>query len=289
MKIYVISPSSKLTDPGMTKRAAARLNEMGFEVQFDPAVTAVDTRFAGTDEERAQAFSRAAKSDADIVMASRGGYGISRILDKLEWDLIRQRPKIYTGYSDFTAFNLALYARTGHSSFSGVDAVPDFASERYSDTNADAFKRIMEGERCVKFKTPSKNVELEGMFWGGNLCMVASLVGTPYLPQIDNGILFLEDVGEHPYRVERFLIQLKQSGVLERQQAIVVGDFTGYKLLPSDNGFSMESVKEWIAKETGLTIIDGLPFGHAEHRLTVPNCREVNLVVEDGTAHIHIL
>ncbi len=286
--LYLISPSSALPEPERLAVAKKNLTKLGFDVTIDKTAANKHMRFAGTDEERAKAFSRAAKSDADIVMGTRGGYGLSRLLPHIDWKLIEKNPKKYVGYSDFTAFNLALLAKTGMTSFSGPHAVGDFGGDQVDDLIADIFVESMRGElEILSFETKDADeVDAEGILWGGNLALVTSLVGTPYLPKIKKGILFLEDVGEHPYRVERLLTQLLHAGILDKQKAIVLGDFSDYKLLKSDDGYDMPEVIRWLRSEVKVPIITGLPYGHADMRVTLPIGKKVGVATQDGMAYL---
>ena len=130
--------------------------------------------------------------------------------------------------------------------------------------------------------------------WGGNLCVVNSLLATPYFPRIKGGVLFLEDVNEHPYRVERNLLQLHQAGVLDVQKAIVLGQFTAYRKAPQDRGFTMKTVVAHLRSLTKTPILTGLPFGHVETKVTMPVGATVTLLVEGhdvliGWAHAHAI
>ena len=286
--LYVLSPSSAVVDASMFDIAAARLTDYGFEVQFDQVVDAKVTRFAGTDEQRAAAFSRAATSDAEVVLASRGGYGISRILHLIDWDLLAKHPKRYVGYSDFTAFNLALLAKTGMSSYTGPAAIPDFGKAEIDDLTAELFVESMRDElEILCFEAEgSDEVDVRGTLWGGNLAMICSLIGTPYMPKIERGILFIEDVSEHPYRIERMLWQLRQTGILANQQAILLGHFTDYQLVEHDNGFNFDSVIQWLRTVAGIPVITGLPYGHGEVRVTLPIGEEVGLATQNDIAYL---
>jgi muramoyltetrapeptide carboxypeptidase len=113
-------------------------------------------------------------------------------------------------------------------------------------------------------------LDLEGLLWGGNLSMLVHLVGTPYLPAIEDGILFVEDVNEHPYRVERMLLQLLHGGVLARQKALVLGDFSNYRLSDYDNGYDFNAMLAWLRRELEIPVVTGLPFGHIRDKVTLP-------------------
>ena len=127
-------------------------------------------------------------------------------------------------------------------------------------------------------------MDLQGVLWGGNLAMIASLVGTPWLPAIEDGLLFLEDVGEHPYRIERMLHQLFHAGILARQQALILGDFTGWKLAPHDRGYGLEAMIDYWRARLDVPIITGLPFGHTPTRATLAVGRRHRLRVDAGFA-----
>jgi muramoyltetrapeptide carboxypeptidase len=111
---------------------------------------------------------------------------------------------------------------------------------------------------------------IEGTLWGGNLTMLCHLIGTPWMPTVQDGILFIEDVNEHPYRVERMLLQLAHAGVLHQQRAIVFGDFSGYKLTDYDNGYDFNQMLSYLRSRFDIPIMQGLPFGHMKDKLTLP-------------------
>jgi muramoyltetrapeptide carboxypeptidase len=128
--------------------------------------------------------------------------------------------------------------------------------------------------------------EASGKLWGGNLTVLTALAGTPWMPKIRSGILFLEDVHEHPYRIERMLTQLLYAGLLERQKAIVLGQFTNYTLLPHDKGFKLQTVVEWLRQKVNVPVLTGLPFGHVRTKVTLPVGAKVHLAVEGRDAFL---
>lgn len=286
--IYLISPSSAVADPQAIVRARARLSELGFKTTVDRSALAVHERFAGTDKQRLAGISRSLLQRHPIVMATRGGYGVSRLLPYIDWKAVADSGKIFIGHSDFTAFNLALLAQTGASSFTGPAAVPDFGAQKLDDLTAALFVESMRHElEVLSFESPGSDaVDARGVLWGGNLSMVAALVGTPYMPDLDGGILFLEDVGEHPYRIERMLTHLWQAGLLARQAAIVLGRFTEYRLGAHDNGFDLPSVVRWLRKTVKVPVVTGLPYGHMKVKATLPIGKKVGIATEDDMAYL---
>jgi muramoyltetrapeptide carboxypeptidase len=286
--IYLVSPSGAV-DPAIVEKARVTLPEQGFKVSVDRAALQRHQRFAGTDAQRLAGLHRAAAQKHEIVMATRGGYGLSRLLPQIDWKLLADSGKKFVGYSDFTAVHLGLLAQTGTVSYAGPVAA-DFGAKKPDDLTADIFAEVMHGElEILSFDAPDADpVDCRGVLWGGNLAMVSSLLGTPYMPKIRGGILFLEDVNEHPYRVERMLAQLLQAGVLAKQKAIVLGQFIEYRLTANDAGYDMNEVIAWLRRETGIPVVTGLPFGHTPFKVTLPVGKKVGLATEDGVAHLVI-
>lgn len=272
-RIAVIAPSGAHLSLPAFEAALARLQALGHELRYE-APAAPWLRFADTDEARLAQIERVARmTDIDAVMIVRGGYGLSRLLDRIDWPLVAAsvaRGVRWIGYSDFTAFQLALLARTGAASFAGPALAADFGGGTPDAFMLAQFQALLAG-RCADVQWASEHDDgcvpageaVEGLLWGGNLSLVAAAVGTPYLPQVDGGLLFIEDVAEHPYRIERMLHQLLYAGVLARQRALLLGGFTEWKPAPHDNGFDLYTVVDYFrARLPGVAIVCGLPFGH---------------------------
>ena len=286
--IYLISPSSAVQDPHQIALARQRLRKQGFKTALDRAALAVYQRFAGTDKQRLAAIARAAGQKLPIVMITRGGYGLSRLLPYIDWKTIAESNKRFVGLSDFTAFNLALLAQTGAVSYTGPSAIADFGGKKVDALTCALFAEMMRGElKMLSFVSEDADpVDCRGVLWGGNLSILAALAGTPYMPKVRGGILFLEDVSEHPYRIERMLAQLWQVGILQRQKAILLGRFTGYGLVLNDNGYNLSVVIEWLRRTTKVPVLTGLPYGHIASKATLPIGQKVSLAYEAGTVHL---
>jgi muramoyltetrapeptide carboxypeptidase len=298
--IYLYSPSSAVRDKPGFKRALKRLATLGYDVEVDEAALATHQRFAGDDETRLAAIHRAAASRADVALISRGGYGLTRLLPAIDYPAVAKAitgGTEFVGLSDFTAFQMAVLAKTGVQTWAGP-ALDDFgAQDGVDDIMQACFEDLMMGQgegsgwRLPKSDSadtamPDEYTVENAVLWGGNLAMLASLVGTPYLPVVKNGILFIEDVGEHPYRVERMLAQLLQAGVLAQQQAVIFGQFTGYKLAPHDKGYKLASVVSWLQGQIKAPVLSGLPFGHVPTKVLLPVGRTVTLAVEKRNAFL---
>jgi muramoyltetrapeptide carboxypeptidase len=264
------------------------LSAQGFKVALDRGVLNQAQRFAGTDTQRLAAFARALKQKLPIVMASRGGYGVGRLLESLDWQALANSGKRFVGHSDFTAFSLALYAKTEAISYAGPMACFDFGAKKPEILTAEIFGECMRGElEILSFETQDADaVDGRGILWGGNLAMIMSLLGTPYMPKIKGGILFVEDVGEHPYRIERMLNQLAQAGILGKQKALLLGGFTDYRLAEHDRGYDLKAAIAYIRKSVKIPVITGLPFGHTAMKVTLPVGAKVGVATEKGLAHL---
>ncbi|MBU3710104.1 MAG: muramoyltetrapeptide carboxypeptidase [Burkholderiaceae bacterium] len=275
-RIGVVAPSGYAADPAAFARGLAHLRSLGHTVQDFSASGTRELRFAGTDEQRiAQLHAAARDPSIEIVIALRGGYGLSRLVPaidlKLLADSVINGGKRWVGHSDFTVVQLALLS-SGAGTYAGPMICDDFSREDLSDFTQQHFWQCM-SQASVRVQLPvhgNPRVQTDGTLWGGNLTMLCSLLGTPWMPAIKNGILFIEDVNEHPYRVERMLLQLAQAGVLDRQRAIVLGDFSGYKLTDYDNGYDFTQMLSYMRERLSIPILQGLPFGHMKDKVTLP-------------------
>ena len=296
MRLTVFSPSGVVPDAQALQLAMARLRALGFEARRDRAALARKQRFAGSDEARVAAIHRVAELAPGVAMATRGGYGLTRLLDAIAWKKLAksvQQGTRWVGLSDFTALQLGLLAHTGEGSWAGPCALEGFgraeADGGMDDVTAACFAEAMRGElEAVGFRTERgfDGLSLRGTLWGGNLAMLCSLVGTQHLPAIRGGVLFLEDVNEHPYRIERMLLQLLQAGVLGAQKAVVLGQFDAWKPSPLDRGYGLKTVVAHLRSLTRVPILTGLPFGHVPTKVTLPVGARVTLAVQGYEAFI---
>ena len=294
--LTLFTPSGVVAAAKPLRLAQRRLAKLGFEVELDDAALARHQRFGGDDDTRLAALHRVAKQSPSIAMATRGGYGLTRLLDRIDWKMLSasiERGTRWVGHSDFTALQLGLLAHARGTTWAGPMACFDFGREAgehgektldaVDEVTRDCFVEAMSGElEAVGFRTEPgfDGLDVRGLLWGGNLCMVASLLGTPHWPRIKGGVLFLEDVNEHPYRIERSLLQLQQAGVLDAQKAIVLGAFTDFRPSPLDRGYSLKTMVAQLRSVTRTPILTGLPFGHVPTKVTLPVGARVQLVVQ---------
>lgn len=312
--IYIYSPSSAVRDKAAFRRGVKRLTQLGHEVEVDEAALLSHQRFAGDDATRLAAIGRAAASGADIAMVSRGGYGLTRLLPDLPYKHLAKAVEggmQFVGLSDFTALQCALQVKTGASTWAGPALGEDFGSEEPPDEIMAAcfddlacghgegtgwrlpmadVKALAARQQVKSGKLPEVPAALSisgATLWGGNLSVICALMGTPYMPAIEGGILFLEDTNEHPYRIERHLTQLVNAGVLGKQQAVLLGSFNRYTLVPGyDRGFNLNAVVNWIRGQIHPPVLTGLPFGHVPTKVLLPVGQQVDLMVDGRDALI---
>jgi muramoyltetrapeptide carboxypeptidase len=273
--IGVCAPSGRV-DEATLAAGVKYLEDLGHRVVVPEETLHTWRYFAGTDAERLQGFHALLEDPSvDLVMAARGGYGFTRLLPHIDWNRVASSGKAFVGFSDFTAFNCAAYAcanlMTFHGPLLGVDfgkPEPDNFSEQHFWMALSRRTHRIEDIASEHGYDPRR---LDGPLWGGNLSLLAHLVGTPYFPAIDGGLLYVEEIGEEPYAVERMFLQLYHAGVLSRQRAILLGDFTDCEAKnPVRYPYSMPEVIETLRALLPCPILAGLPFGHVPRKVTLP-------------------
>jgi len=283
--VAIVAASGYAPDDAALACAIERLQTQGCVVHSYYAPSKKHERFGGTDEGRiAQLHAAAADPDVQIVLALRGGYGMSRILPALDLEMLAASGKLFVGHSDFTALQMALLAKHDAVTFAGPMVSIDFSRADPSDFTLQHFWQCVNGPTHAVHFGASENptVDVSGVLWGGNLTMLTHLIGTSYMPRISGGILFIEDVNEHPYRIERMLLQMLYGGLLN-QSAIVLGDFSSYSLNDYDNGYSFDTMIAYLRERVGVPILTGLPFGHIREKATLAVGAQATLKSNDRT------
>ncbi|CAK9884787.1 MAG: Murein tetrapeptide carboxypeptidase [Candidatus Erwinia impunctatus] len=285
--IHLIAPSGYCFDQQGAERGIQRLREAGHTVNNTQILTRRYQRFAGTDQQRAADLEDLPALDPcpDIILAVRGGYGMTRLLPLCNLPRLARyfcaKPTIFCGHSDFTALQLALLTQ-GMITFSGPMLAGNFGANTISDfTWRHFWHTITQQETTLQWPTNHLNYRTEGTLWGGNLTMITSLAGTPWMPVIDGGIMVIEDINEPAYKIERMLLQLAACGILSRQSAIVCGNFTGIT-----EEHALNEIWHYLRTTLSCPIITGLSYGHEPDTVTLPFGAKGVLTVDSHKASL---
>ncbi|MBZ9728549.1 LD-carboxypeptidase [Salegentibacter sp. JZCK2] len=298
--VGVVSPSSAIFETEAYEIAKESLEAMGLKVKFGKFVKGRYGHLAGTDEERAEELNNMFRDDSiQAVMALRGGSGAARILDKLDYQAIKNNPKIFIGYSDITALHLAIYEKTGLVTYHGPLAVSTWNSYSF-----DHFKRLLFDKEKITFTNPTDKgdnlVQIEnrirtiqqgeatGRLIGGNLSVLTGIMGSEYFPSgWKNNILYLEDVGEQIYAVDRMMSQLQLGGVLDKISGFVFGKCTSCN--PGGSGYgslTMEEVIDHYIKPLHIPAFSGAMIGHIDDNITIPNGLKAKIDAAKGSIEL---
>jgi muramoyltetrapeptide carboxypeptidase len=291
--IGIIAPGSFITEKELNI-SADNIKKLGFNVYYSDRVLSKYGYLSGTDRERADDVNAMfSNSSVNGIICARGGYGCSRILPLLDYELIRNNPKVISGYSDITSLLYGIFSQTGLICFHGPVGISTF-----NDYSVDAFYRVMVNpvEHDQFFSKPEavdkENYRIRtivsgkgrGKLVGGNLSVVLSMLGTPYDISTEGKIVFLEEVGEEPYRIDRMLTQLIQAGKLDKAAGIIMGIFVdcepGGKNTSITNSFSLMEILFEKLSPLKIPVIYGTSFGHVKNKLTLPLGIEAELDTE---------
>jgi muramoyltetrapeptide carboxypeptidase len=277
--IGIISPSSPVSDREKLDAGVRYFEKMGYRVRVGNNVMKERGYLAGTDEERVEDIHNMFLNDeVKLIICLRGGYGASRLLDKIDYCIIKNNPKIFCGYSDITVLQNAFFHKTGLVTFAGPMAGVDFYKD-ISDFTAENFWKSVTSSELIKVNFPCgerlssyRSGIAEGRLIGGNLSMFSSLIGTEYLPEPEGKILFLEEVGEVPYRIDRMLNQLRLSGFLGKIKGVILGSFIDcMESDPQRKSLNLEEVMEdYFIKNFHAPVLYNLKHGHINDNLTIP-------------------
>lgn len=281
--IGLVAPAGIIFDGEEFNRMRSVLEEMGFKVKFGEHVRKRHGYFSGEDIERAEDLNRMfADDDVNGIIAVRGGWGCARILPYLDFEMIRKNPKVYSGFSDNTTLHLAILAYSGLVTFHGP-----MGNSAWSDLTRKYFREVLvEGNLPVmESKSEVKTIKdglAQGSLIGGNLSILNTSLGTPYQPDLRGGILFLEDIGESSYKIDRMLTHLKQAGMMDDLAGFVFGKCTNC----SDGTrptFTLEEVLKQHIEPLGIPAIYGADISHEEDNFTLPMGLQAELNADAGT------
>jgi muramoyltetrapeptide carboxypeptidase len=289
--IGIISPASSTDDFTMIENGTKYIEQMGYRTILGPNVGKSRGFLAGTDEERIEdIYSMFSNKKVKAIICIRGGYGAVRLLDKIDYKIIRSNPKIFVGYSEITALQMAFLKKAGLITFAGPMVVPNFSKDVSGFTEENFWQIITSGKKVGKIKChgmddlPNINpCKATGRIVGGNLSVFTSLIGTEYLPELINKILLVEDTGEPPYKIDRMLNQLRLNGIFEKVSGVILGQFTDCD--EPDKKKRTLTINEVInnyIKLNDLPTVSNFPHGHIKDFITVPFGINIKLNTTDG-------
>ena len=296
--IGLITPGSYIEDEGLEK-AVKNLEDMGFVVKPGRNIRKENGFNAGTDIQRLDDL-HAMYTDRQVngIWCARGGYGTTRLLPYLNYKVIKNHPKALIGYSDITALLNAIYVKTGHVGFHG----PVGASEMTEYTKENVLALLTKNSKGYVIKRSENNInneakhyqsqqlypgQAEGILVGGNLSLLTAMAGTEFAPNYDDKLLFMEDVGEKPYRIDRMLTQMRQSTDLKKTAALLLGIFEDCEADKDERSLSLMDTITDRLQEYKIPSIYGLSFGHIKDQMTLPI--GVKAKIHTGKAEITLL
>jgi len=263
------------------------LSNLGFKTKFSTNCAHKYGYFSGTDQERASDFMDLVEdNDVKAIFFLRGGWGCARILPYIDFKTIKENPKIIMGFSDITTLLNAITTKTGLVTFHGPGG-----NSSWNDYSVQYINDLILNAKRINYKnTPTDSPILtlssgvsSGKLFGGNLSIICSLIGTDTLPDWENKILFLEDVGEEPYRIDRMLTQLKQAGVLDKVNGVILGSFRKCTAEEPERSFTLVEVFEQHFSHVNYPVYFGAQIGHTKNKFTVPIGIEVEMNADKGT------
>lgn len=282
-RVALIAPAGPLLERDDLTRSTELCRQLGFEPVLGPNAGRRYGYLAGSDDERLADLNQAIRDPAiDAIWCIRGGYGVTRILDRVDFSPLHSKPKALIGYSDVTALILASFQATGIVSFHAPMArapMPAFTRGVFESVLSHAtpvarLPRLPVPAGTLVPKAPRlltiRSGTAEGPLLGGNLSLLASLQGTRHLPSFDGAILFIEEIGEDLYRVDRMLAHLRMTGLLSRVAGVLVGHFTEMRRGTGDGALGFDEVMATYFEPLGVPVLSGVPVGHIEDQWTLP-------------------
>lgn len=289
-KIGILAPASSFNREAF-ERGCNRLREMGYEPVFSPEIFARDLYFAGSAERRlTELKSLLVRDDIASLICVRGGYGANYLLDKLDFNLFAQRPKIFLGCSDVTSLLTAITDRTGLVTFHGPMIAKDIADGSFDSSS---WNNALQGAQSWEIAATGVEVlrpgQAQGTLYGGCLSMLAASLGTPFEIETEGTILFIEDIGEKPFRIDRMLMQLHLAGKLKRVRGFVFGEMLDCRP-PAGETYTLQQVILRVLRDYEVPVIYGLKSGHvSSNNITLPLAVKAELTASSEGVALKIL
>ena len=290
--IGLISPASTPEDLTLIEGGVNYIERLGYRVVLGKNVGKIRGYLAGTDEDRvADIHQMFEDKKVNAIFCLRGGYGAFRLLDKINYELIRKNPKIFVGFSEITALQMAFLRKANLITFAGPMVIPNFSQVVSPYTEENFWRMIFSNKKPGKLKLPEhKNFSkinsgiVSGRIVGGNLAVFTSLIGTAYLPNLIDKILLLEDISEPPYKIDRMLNQLRLSRVFNKIKGIIIGNFIDCNELDKKKkSLTLEEVWNDYLTNIKIPILYSFPHGHTTDMYTAPIGTRVKISATEGS------
>lgn len=273
----IIAPAFQ-ADPQKLAAGIRNLQKKGHNIITGNSIEKKHFYFSGSDRERADDINNMfVNPDVDAILCTRGGWGSLRLLDKLDYELISRHPKLLIGYSDITSLQLAIWNKCAIPSLSGPLVAVDFAGSLSGFTACHFWKQIYNSQTLYRYEFDQPDIEIwnhgqaEGLLLGGCLSMIIHQLGTPYSPDYRDAILFIEDIGDEPYKIDRNLSQLEQSGILKDLKGLIIGQFIDCRdNHQSRNHISIRMVLQEFFQNRPYPVIYNFPYGHSAIMFSLP-------------------
>ena len=277
--IGIISPASSPEDPILVNRGIRYLESLGYRIELGKNINKNRGYLAGTDEERVEDLHQMFKNkNVKAIFCLRGGYGAFRLLDKINYNLIKKYPKIFVGFSEITSLQMAFLSKANLITFAGPMVVQNFSKNVSKYTEENFWRLITSSKKVGKLKFPESNKLPNinpgistGRLVGGNLAVFVSLIGTEFLPDLKDKILFLEDVGEYPYKIDRMMNQLRLNKVFKKIRGIILGRFVDcFEHDPNKKTLTLSEVMNDYLSGIKVPSVYTFPHGHIKDFITLP-------------------
>jgi muramoyltetrapeptide carboxypeptidase len=284
----LVAPASPIYQSSVFDEMLVNLKNLGFKLKLGKYVRSQRGYLAGTDEQRAQDLMDMFEDpEVDGIMCIRGGWGCNRILPLLDFEVIKNNPKVFCGFSDITSLHLAMYKYSDLITFHGP-----VGKSVWNDFTTTAFKQITWDGDTPEFSLPEgvddsftiNSGSVEGKMFGGNLSVLVSMIGSDYIPSFKDGILFLEDIGESVYRIDRMLTQLKLAGILDQLSGFVFGKCTDCEA--GSNSLTLQQVFDDHIKPLQIPAFYGAMISHEDDNITIPMGMEARIDADKKTITI---
>jgi len=283
--VGVITPSSPLVDDAGYDIAAANFNALGLRIKWGGNVGKKNGYLAGTDEERlADIHQMFNDPEVKAIICLRGGSGAARLLDRIDYPLIARNPKIFMGYSDITAFHQAIHTQTGLVTFHGA-----VANSHWTPMVINQFKQLFfdgKSPACITDRNAVTNLTAgiaEGKLLGGNLTVLTGIAGSRFFPDFEDSILFLEEIGEEPYRIDRMFSQLALTGALKKIKGFVFGKCSDCKPANPATSLTVEQILRDYIRPLGIPAFQGALIGHIDEQWILPVGARVRMDATRGS------